>query len=204
MRTRTVSGFMLMYSAASLLVSHVVRFKMFLSGADRDCKKGRDPEMWKSKRGPAFSCIEGWVQARLVVITATFTYGGSYTPHPPSAQLGSCTPVVFCKHIPFSPCSRCKRKVFVHSGLLFMSALFAPSSPLQGEGSCTCVLAGVLAPCRAAQWGLIYEPRSSGRYLPALFTIEFSVLRGRPVPRLSPREGLAAWRPWGGLHSPAC
>lgn len=76
MRTRTVSGFMLMYSAASLLVSHVVVFKMFLSGADRDCKKGRDPDV-EVKGGPAFSCIKGWVQARLVVITATFTYGGS-------------------------------------------------------------------------------------------------------------------------------
>lgn len=73
MSTRTVSGFMLMYSAASLLVSHVVVFKVFLPG-QIGIAKGRDPEMWKSKRGPAFSCIEGWVQARLVVITATFTY----------------------------------------------------------------------------------------------------------------------------------
>lgn len=40
------------------------------------------------------------------------------------------------------------------------------------------LLAGVLAPSRATQWGLIYEPRSSGRYLPALFTIQFSIQLG--------------------------
>nr|DAU54444.1 MAG TPA: hypothetical protein [Caudoviricetes sp.] len=45
---------------------------MFLSGADRDCKKA-GPRRESQKGGPAFSCIEGWVQARLVVITATFT-----------------------------------------------------------------------------------------------------------------------------------
>mgnify|MGYP007073655230 FL=1 len=94
---------------------------------------------------------------------------------------------------------------FVLSGLVFMSAPSAPSSPLQGEGSCTYVLAGVLAPCRAAQWGLIYEPRSSGRYLPALFTIEFSVLRGLPFPAQSPRVGFTvAWCLSGDLHPCVC
>jgi len=76
-----------------------------------------------------------------------------------------------------------------------MSALFAPSSPLQGEGSCTCVLAGVLAPCRAAQWGLIYEPRLSGRYLPALFTN--SVLDTTFPTNLNPLEVQSLCRNFG-------
>lgn len=113
----------------------------------------------------------------------------------PSGLPGNRTPESFASTIFFSPCSRCKRKVFVHSGLLFMSALFAPSSPLQGEGSCTCVLAGVLAPCRAAQWGLIYEPRSSGRYLPALFTN--SVLDTTFPTNLNPLEVQSLCRNFG-------
>ena len=53
MSTRIVSGFMLMYLAASLLVSHVVVFMVFLSGADRDCKKGGTPDV-EVKKGSRF------------------------------------------------------------------------------------------------------------------------------------------------------
>lgn len=73
-------------------------------------QKGRDPDVEVKKGVPLFHVFKGWVQARLVVITATFTYGGSYTPHPPSGLPGI-EPGVFCKHVSFSPCSRCKRIV---------------------------------------------------------------------------------------------
>lgn len=51
-------------------------------------QKGRDPDVEVKKGVPLFHVFKGWVQARLVVITATFTYDGSYTPHPPSALPG--------------------------------------------------------------------------------------------------------------------
>ena len=70
---------------------------MFLSGADRDCKKGRDPDV-EVKGGPAFSCIEGWVQARLVVITATFTYDAKSSATPTQRPAGESNPGDFCKH----------------------------------------------------------------------------------------------------------
>lgn len=114
------------------------------------------------------------MQARLVVITATFTYDAKSSATPTQRPAGESNPGVFCKHVSFSPCSRCKRKsgLSIQACYLCQRCSFPPTT--QG-GVPALLLAGVLAPSRAAQWGLIYEPRSSGRYLPALFT-KFSSL----------------------------
>lgn len=64
------------------------------------------------------------------------------------------------------------------------------------------LLVGVLAPSRAAQWGLIYAPRSSDRYLPALFTNSVFSHRGLLVPQLSPSEGASGLVPVGRLALP--